>query len=258
MKTDGQVWNAELYDNKLGFVSDYGKGVVELLNAQPGEHILDVGCGTGELTNEIAKSGAIVSGMDMSEEMIEKARAKYANIQFQTGDAEQFTTNTAYDAIFSNAALHWIKKPEKAIACMWNALKPGGRLVVEFGGHRNVGTVVSALYRHLVNDYGVDAEARNPWYFPSIASYTSLLENQGFDVLHAALFERPTKMEDGEKGLAHWLNGFANTFVADFSAEQKEELFDKVAGSARGQLFRDGAWYVDYKRLRVIASKPSH
>ncbi|QHW34464.1 methyltransferase domain-containing protein [Paenibacillus rhizovicinus] len=249
-------WNANQYDDKLDFVSALGKGVIELLRPAPGERILDLGCGTGDLTEELAKSGAIATGMDLSENMIASAKIKFPQIDFRTGNAEAFTVDAAYDAVFSNAALHWMKNPERVIACVWNALNGGGRFVAEFGGRGNCETIIDALGEALKEDYGIDAAALNPWYFPSIAQYAKLLEDQGFDVKFALHFDRPTQMKDGEDGLGHWLAGFADDFVKGFTEQQRDALFAKVGSKTRTALFRDGSWHVDYKRLRVMAIKP--
>lgn len=249
------VWKTELYDNKLGFVSKFGKDVIELLNPTRGEKILDLGCGTGDLAYEISKKGATVTGMDLSTEMIEKARKKYSDINFINGDAENFQLDESFDAVFSNAALHWMKNAEKVVKCVWNVLKKGGRFVAEFGGHGNVETVIKAISEVLYENYGIDAGQRNPWFFPSIAEYSSLLEQQGFRVTYAVHFDRPTKMEDGENGLNHWLTGFANVFFKEIAEEEKQVVFEKIATKVRKDLFRNGSWYLDYKRIRMKAIK---
>lgn len=253
--SSSQVWKSDLYDNKLGFVSQFGKEVVELLNPLCGEKILDLGCGTGDLAYEIAKTGATVTGMDLSTEMIGKAREKYPHIDFIIGNAEDFRANEPYDAVFSNAALHWMKNPEQVVKCVWNVLPRGGRFVAEFGGQGNVETIINAISEVLYEDYGKDAARLNPWYFPSIAQYSTLLEQQGFRVTYAVHFDRPTKMEDGEKGLIHWLSGFAGNFCQEFTEEEKQLLFGKIAAKAKKDLFLNGSWYVDYKRIRIKAIK---
>jgi trans-aconitate methyltransferase len=251
-----QVWKSELYDSKLSIVSDYGKDVVGLLAPKKGERILDLGCGTGDLAVEINKSGASVTGMDLSIAMIDQANKKYPDIKFITGDAADFAFDEPFDAVFSNAALHWVKQADKVIACVWNSLHAGGRFVVEFGGKGNVEKVIHAINEVLQEDYGIDGSQRNPWYFPSIAEYSSLLEKQGFHVRYAVHFDRPTQMEDGHIGLQHWLNSFADNFVKGFSIRQRNEVFEKVAAKAQKDLFYDDVWYVDYKRLRILAVKP--
>lgn len=251
------VWQAELYDKKLDFVSEYGKGVVEVLSPKQGEHILDLGCGTGELAAQISEAGASVIGIDLSIEMIQAAQKKYSGIQFSVGDAENFKLQTQVDAVFSNAALHWMKRPERVIRCVWDALKPGGRFVAEFGGQGNVEEVVAATSVVLKRDYGIDATQLNPWYFPSIAQYTTLLEQQGFRVTYAVHFDRPTQMKDGDNGLNIWLTGMSDDFFKSFTVQQKAEVIKKIEDEAREKLFIDGNWYVDYKRLRVAAIKPA-
>jgi len=237
-------------------VSQLGKGIVDLLDPQPGETVLDLGCGTGDLAHEMAMRGAKVIGMDLSPWMIEAARAKYPDISFLMGDGEQFVLDEPVDAIFSNAALHWMKRAEKVVACVWNALKPGGRFVAEFGGQGNVAAVIGAIGRVLEWDYGIDASACHPWYFSSIGQYSTLLEKQGFRVTFAARFDRPTPMKDGENGLRLWLDGFADAFFEGFSPAEREVAVRKTEAEARDELYRDGVWHVDYRRLRVAAVKP--
>jgi trans-aconitate methyltransferase len=250
------VWKTELYDNKLGYVSEFGKEVVELLNPTHGEKIFDLGCGTGDLANEISKKGATVTGMDISTEMVGKARKKYPDINFFIGNAEEFQFDESFDAVFSNAALHWMKNARQVVKCVWNVLNNGGRFVAEFGGHGNVETIIKATSEVLYEDYGIDAVKLNPWFFPSIAEYSTLLEQQGFHVTYAVHFDRPTKMEDGENGLNHWLTGLADDFFKEIAEEEKRFVFEKIATKSRKDLFQNGSWYVDYKRIRIRAIKP--
>lgn len=177
-----QTWKPQAYDQQLSFVSGYGKGLIEWLAPKPGEHILDLGCGTGDLAYEISASGARVTGMDASHEMIESAAAKYPSLTFIPEDGQNFTTATQYDAVFSNAALHWMRNAEGVIRSVHAALKPGGRLVAEFGGKGNVEGIYHAIRLVLLDSHGIDAATRNPWYYPSIGEYASLLEAHGFRV----------------------------------------------------------------------------
>ena len=251
------IWQSDHYDNKLDFVSELGKGVVELLAPTCDEKILDLGCGTGELAHLIARSGAIVSGMDLSESMIKTAKEKYPHINFLVGNGENFQLTEQVDAVFSNAALHWMTNPRNVLECVWNTLKNEGRFVAEFGGKGNVETVIQAISKVLDKDYSIDASKLNPWYFPSIAEYSTLLEQQGFHVVYAIHFERPTRMKDGEQGLSHWLKGFADNFFRSFTSAEKEKVIDKICAEARNELFEnEDCWYVDYKRIRIIAIKP--
>ncbi|GIP44476.1 hypothetical protein J45TS6_29350 [Paenibacillus sp. J45TS6] len=195
----GQSWASEHYDEKLSFVSEMGRGLIDLLEPVEGERILDLGCGTGDLTQEIAASKAMVTGMDLSPSMLEKARIKYPNLNFVEGNAECFTVQEPLDAVFSNAALHWMKNAEDVVQCVHDALRPGGRFVAEFGGQHNVGTVVQAISEVLM-EQGIDAGTRSPWYFPSIGEYSVLLERHGFRVTYALHFDRPTPMQDSGTG----------------------------------------------------------
>jgi trans-aconitate methyltransferase len=249
------VWNADLYDDKLSFVSSYGKGVVELLQPQKGEKILDLGCGTGDLTYEISKSGAIVTGSDFSGEMIEKARKKYPQIPFIVANGETFRTNEKYDAVFSNAALHWMKQATKVVESVELVLNPGGRFVAEFGGQGNVQTVIRGITEVLSQEYGMNVAERNPWYFPSIGEYSTILEQYGFRVSYAHHFDRPTPLTDGEKGLNHWLDSFADDFFPEFPKEEKIVIYEKIKNKIQSTLYKDGIWEADYKRIRIVAIK---
>ncbi|WP_166239476.1 class I SAM-dependent methyltransferase [Paenibacillus turpanensis] len=251
-----QTWKPAHYDEKLGFVSAYGKEVVQLLDAKAGEAILDVGCGTGDLAHEIAQNGAVVTGVDQSPEMIKKARSKYATTPFHVMDAHHLDFHETFDAVFSNAALHWMKQPELVIEGVWNSLKSGGRYVAEFGGKGNVETVVSAIVQVLSDDYGIEATQRNPWYFPSIGEYSTLLEKKGFRVVYAVHFDRPSPMEDGEEGIYHWLKGYADCFFLGLSDHEKQAAYERIAQKTKNRLFQDGVWNIDYKRLRIAAVKP--
>lgn len=250
-----QVWKSELYDERLSFISEFGKDVVALLDPQKGERILDLGCGTGDLACEISTLGASVIGMDFSKEMIEKARKKYSHINFYIENGEAFSVEQSFDAVFSNAALHWMKNPEKVLACVWQALSEGGRFVAEFGGSGNVAAIIKAINTVLAEDYGKDATKLNPWYFPTIGQYSSLLEQQGFRVTYANHFDRSTQLDDGENGLRNWLISFANSYFQSFGEQEKDIIFEKVANKVKDQLFHDGSWYADYKRIRIIAIK---
>jgi trans-aconitate methyltransferase len=249
------VWNADLYDGKLNFVSSLGKGVVELLQPKRGEKILDLGCGTGDLSYEISKSGAIVTGSDLSREMIEKAREKYPQIPFIVEDGETFRTNEKYDAVFSNAALHWMKRAAKVVQSVELALHPEGRFVAEFGGQGNCQTLIQGIKEVLSDEYGMNVAEKNPWYFPSIGEYSTLLEQYGFKVIYAHLFDRPTPLTDGEKGLNHWLDSFADDFFLEFSEEEKTVIYGKIKNKIESDLYKDGTWALDYKRIRIVAIK---
>ena len=253
----GAKWNAGLYEAKHAFVWELGKGVVELLAPKTGERILDVGCGTGQLTAEIAASGAEVAGIDRSAEMIGEARRKFPELQFEVMDAREIRMDRKFDAVFSNAALHWIKEPERVIAGVARVLEPGGRFVAEFGGKGNVAEVIEAVER-ACGKLGVKfADEMNPWYFPSVAEYSGLLEKHGLEVQQAALFDRPTPLEDGERGLRTWMEMFGSPIFQRVAEEKRETLMGEVEHEARTKLLRDGTWVLDYRRLRVSARNQS-
>jgi SAM-dependent methyltransferase len=230
---DTHYWDPGLYDSSHRFVFDYGRNLVEVLAPKPGEGILDVGCGTGHLTYEIAQSGARVTGIDKSPAMIAQARQNYPKLRFELGDVANFRSPEAFDAVFSNAALHWMIPPEAVVRAIRAALKPGGRFVAEFGGKGNIATIIAAV-------------GSNPWYFPGIGEYAALLEAHGLEVTSAMLFERPTKLE-GEDGLRQWLEMF-------FHPALTPDEVERVVRELRPRLNRDGAWFADYRRLRIVAN----
>lgn len=248
-------WNPTLYNDKHAFVYQYGADVVELLDPKKGERILDVGCGSGQLTAQITESGADVIGIDSSPKMIADAKSKFPGIEFHVGDAAHFSFHQPFDAIFSNATLHWVLEKEAAVKCMFDALKQGGRLVAEFGGKGNVQTLVKQLRRSLAaNGFAANAE-KDVWYFPSVGEYTSLLERQGFRVSMALHFDRDTRLADKEHGIEDWLEMFGSPFFEGLAADEKERVKKDVVENIKPFLFRHGNWYADYKRLRVVAIK---
>jgi trans-aconitate methyltransferase len=249
------AWDAKLYDDKHAFVWERAKGVVEMLVPQKGERILDLGCGTGHLAAEIAASGAEVIGIDRSPEMIALASKQYPNLKFEVCDAREIPFQAEFGAVFSNAALHWILDPEQVIRGIAKALRPNGRFVAEFGGKGNIRRLVAAIAR-ACEALGIESKpASEIWYYPSIGEYAALLEKHGLEVREAALFERPTRLEDGEQGLEVWLRMFAG-FVLDLLPANKLDAFlREVERQARPELFNDGSWELDYRRLRISAWK---
>ena len=245
-------WNAQLYDGKHGFVSKYGEDVLRLLDPQKGERILDLGCGTGDLAFQIAQAGAEVIGIDHSKEMLVQACEKYPGIEFHQASAEDFHFGEAFDAVFSNATLHWVKDQEAATRSIYQSLKDGGRLVVEFGGKGNIGGIRAAII-HVMLDKGL-AMPEQAWYFPSIGEYASLLENTGFRIKYAIHFDRPTLLE-GEAGMLDWLIMFAKNMMDGLSVFEQEEILREVVHLLRPSHYKNGKWYADYKRIRLRAIK---
>ncbi len=193
-------------------------------------------------------------GLDSSASMIETARTTYPDLEFAVSDARDFSFPTPFDAVFSNAALHWIPEAEEVVRSITTALKPGGRFVAEFGGKGNIATIISALQQSLREIAGIEADFG--WYYPSIGEYTSLLERYGLTVRIALLFDRPTKLEDGEKGLRNWLLMFRRDMLEKLPEETRSQVIERAEAKARSQLFKEGHWIADYRRLRVAAYKP--
>ena len=248
-------WDAAQYDAKHAFVYQKAKGLVDLLAPKAGERILDVGCGTGALTAEIGRSGAEILGVDQSEEMISQARKKFPALRFETQDARQLRFNAQFDAVFSNAVLHWISEAEQVIAGVAQALKSGGRFVAEFGAKGNVRRLVEGFYRAFAALEMRPPSVVSPWFFPSIAEYAGLLERHGLEVREAWLFDRPTILEEGEHGLANWIRMFRQTFIEEMGEQYAQRWIQEVERQCRGELFRDGSWVLDYRRLRITAWK---
>src|SRR5437667_8425741 len=246
-------WNASLYDQKHAFVFEYGKSLLSLLDPQPGESILDLGCGTGHLTKAIAESGAHVVGLDSSPSMIEVARAAYPELEFILADATNFSLPATFDAVFSNATLHWVIEAEKAIRCIATSLKTGGRLVAEFGGKGNIAHIITAIQQSMEELLHIEVGA--DWYFPSIGEYATLLEKHGLAVSSALLFDRPTQLEDGERGMRNWIKMFKESMFLAIPDDAREKVLARGEEKLRPVLFRDGHWFADYRRLRIGAYK---
>jgi trans-aconitate methyltransferase len=246
-------WNSDLYQDKHAFVFKYGEDVLGLLAPQPGERILDVGCGTGDLTQLIAQAGATPVGIDNSPEMIATASARFPGVEFKVADAADFYFEEAFDAIFSNAALHWVRNAEGAVICMTRVLRSGGRFVVEMGGRGNIAHLTAGIAEAVREIACVEPDHGR--HYPSISEYSTLLEHHGMVVSAAWLFERPTVLADGENGLRNWINQFEQAVLRDFSEDQREAIIGLAETKLRDRLFRDGNWIADYKRLRIVAHK---
>lgn len=238
-------WNAERYQAGHSYVWHYGAALIDLLEPCAGERIVDLGCGSGQLTARIAERGAGVIGIDSSQEMIAAARANFPEIEFRVADAASFAIEDAVDAVFSNAALHWVRDASRAVACVHRALRPGGRFVFEMGGSGNTGELIKTIRE-------VAGEIEMPWFFPTIGQYAALLEASGFEVREAQLFDRPTLFE-GEHGLEHWLGMWGDFLFGERSESEKAEIRREVTERMRPSSYRDGGWIVDYRRLRMAA-----
>jgi trans-aconitate methyltransferase len=224
--------------------------VVELLAAQPGERILDLGCGDGALTAKLVAMGCEVVGVDASEAQIRGARAMGLDARVMNG--EQLTFNNEFDAVFSNAALHWMRRADDVMAGVRRALRPHGRFVAEMGGHRCVEKIRIALVDAL-NRRGLDGAGAVPWYFPTVEEYSERLIKGGFTIKYIALIPRPTPLPGDVSG---WLETFAENFISKLSPADRPAFVEEVREVLRPQLCdSSGKWTADYTRLRFAAQR---
>jgi len=244
-----QRWNPDQYAANARFVSDLALPVTELLAPQRGERILDLGCGDGALTVRLRDLGCEVTGIDFSPEMI--AAAKSRDVNALVCDAHALPFEREFDAVFSNAALHWMNDPARVIAGVHRSLKPGGRFVGEFGGQGNVAAIASAVEAAL-SQRGVDAAS--PWYFPAPDEYRRLLEADGFEVSALELIPRPTPLPGDMQA---WLETFARPYFSALPKKERAPVIAEVIEALRPALQQaDGTWIADYVRLRFAATKP--
>jgi SAM-dependent methyltransferase len=246
--TANQDWSAEGYEGNARFVADYGTVLLEHLNARPGERILDLGCGDGALTEKLVARGIEVVGIDMSPDLLEAARAR--GIDAREGDGQALEFDREFDAVLTNAALHWMPDAEAVIDGVARALRPGGRFVGEFGGHGNVAAIITALLAALQAE-GVTDARNHPWFFATPEQYRSMLETAGFEVVEIGLVPRPTPLPTGIRG---WLATFGNPFTAGLDPDRANRVFDRAVELLEPTL-RDhqGNWTADYVRLRFAA-----
>jgi trans-aconitate methyltransferase len=250
------AWNPTLYASRAAFVHRMGADLMDVLGPRAGERILDVGCGTGELTSLIAASGAAVVGLDSSAAMLDEARTRAPGVTFVLGDAQALDYNGEFDAVFSNAAIHWMPRAAAMASGVKRALVPGGRFVAEFGGHGCIARVRDAVGQALERR-GESPAAFMSWYFPTLAEYVAVLSSAGFDVTYAHLFDRPTPL-DGDDGLMGWLQTFLPALETTLGADWEGFVRDveRAASPALRREGREGRWVLDYVRLRVVAHAP--
>lgn len=245
-----QHWNPTQYAAQGRFVSDLGMPVVELLSPQAGEHILDLGCGDGAITSKLVSMGCCVLGVDASAEMIEAARALGVDARVMDGQSLDFRHE--FDAVFSNAALHWMPDLQQVVAGVWQALKPGGRFVGEFGAEGNVAAIVSALESELK---ARGKSVSSPWNFPYPDAFARLLETAGFELHSLERIPRPTLLPGDVGG---WLLTFAQPYLVPIAEDEREDFIRTIIEQLQPRLCdADGNWYADYVRLRFSASKPA-
>ncbi|MDJ0848854.1 MAG: methyltransferase domain-containing protein [Myxococcota bacterium] len=245
-----QRWDPEQYASNARFVSDLGEPVLELLAPKPGERVLDLGCGDGALTEKLVEAGCIVTGVDASAEQVEAARAR--GLDARVEQVEHLPFDGGFDAVFSNAVLHWVHDQHAALTGVARALEPGGRFVGELGGDGCVAAIRRALVAALASR-GIDGAARDPWFFPTTEQYETLLVAHGFRVESLRLFPRPTPLPGD---IAGWLATFAQPFLHGLEGAEREAVVDDARERLRPELQdAEGRWTADYVRLRFAARK---
>jgi SAM-dependent methyltransferase len=245
-----QTWDPDRYARNARFVSDLGAPVVELLAPRAGERILDLGCGDGVLAARLAAMGCEVVGVDASAPQVQATQK--LGVEARVVDAEHLDFAAEFDAVFSNAALHWMRNPDAVIDGVWRSLRPGGRFVAEMGGVGCVEKIKRALIQAL-NHRGIDGQAANPWYFPTLEDYSARLTKRGFKIMYIALIPRPTPLPGD---VTAWLETFAQNFTATLSPGERPAYLAEVQESLRPELCdAHGKWTADYVRLRFSAKK---
>lgn len=249
-----QKWNPALYEEHGHFVYEYGEDLLALLQPKKGEYIVDIGCGTGQITEQIARSGAKIKGIDASAEMIHQATANYSHITFEQRDAMAIREEEVVDAVFSNAALHWMKEQDAVIQNIYRYLKPGGRFIGEMGAKGNIETISQALLQAFKE---IDRENifTMPWYFPTIGEYSAKLEKVNFKILMMVHFKRNTKIGDSKLSVRYWLLNFAYELLLPLTKEEREQVIQKVIQKVQPLFETEKGWFADYERLRFIAIK---
>lgn len=295
MYTERCKWDVGRYQSQHSFVYEYGRSLIPEALRYPARRILDIGCGTGELTQALYEGVECVSlrpdlisadnwsrrpptfiGLDYDLNMVQQARAQYPHLTFVHGDARTFhveqlrtgdvtpppdETDLRMDLIFSNAALHWIPPVDanRAIQNLAEALKPGGHLVIEMGGKGNVQLITEACIAE------IGQQIDQIWYFPGISEFATLCETHDIEVTSALLYDRPTPLPDGKNGLRNWIRMFGKYYLDQIKATKgdvdcvtrEEDCLERIEDRVRLKLFNGTDWIADYRRLRIHGRKKS-
>lgn len=243
-------WNSILYDKKHDFVAEYGKGLLEFIPDNAEQTILDLGCGTGRLTAQLSDFGSKVIGVDSSENMIDKAKEQFADIEFMVCDALELPFENEFDVVFSNAVFHWISDHDALLNNVRKVLKAGGVLVCEFGADGNIAAIENAFMK-VCSSFGYDYKPK--FNFPTCESFCKLLENKGFVVDKIYDYDRPTPLKDHEQGLANWMRQFYASELAVMPEDIQVVVIKNVEELTRETLWNGNEWVADYRRLRAIA-----
>ncbi len=243
-------WDSTLYDNKHGFVAEYGKSLLQFVPQDPKQRILDIGCGTGTLTQELSKLCRYVLGTDSSAEMIERAKKQYPHLDFQVTDALALPWQGEWDVVFSNAVFHWIADHDLLLSNIRRALKPGGYLVCEFGAFGNI-SVIETAFSLIVEELGYPY--RSKFNFTTVQQFGTLLEKNGFAIEQLYDYDRPTPLQDGSAGLENWARQFFAAELEAIPARLHPELFERLQQMTSAKLWNGKEWVADYRRMRAVA-----
>ncbi|MGH9638431.1 MAG: class I SAM-dependent methyltransferase [Bryobacteraceae bacterium] len=249
----GNTWDTELYEARHNFVWQLGEGLLTILDPKPGERILSLGCGPGHLAYKIAERGAQIVGVDSSPEMIGSARQHYPGLTFVLEDAAHMRYDREFDAVFSNAALHWMLDAAGVARAVARSLRMGGRFVAEMGGRGNIHHIETAVEKVARRYTGPNLPAPRT-FFPALGEYAGLLEASGLEVRFARLFDRPTELE-GPNGMEDWVRQFKGYYFESLPGAKRQEAIREVIEELRPLLFRENKWTADYRRLQIVAVK---
>lgn len=243
-------WNSSLYDKKHDFVAEYGKDLLTYIPNHPAQSILDLGCGTGALTIQLADLGSRVMGVDSSSSMIEKARERFPGLTFQICDALALPFEAEWDVIFSNAVFHWISDHDTLLESIRRALTPQGVLICEFGAVGNTAVILQS-FGTASAEFGYSYESKFNYQSPE--NFEKLLTKHGFVIDRVWDFDRPTPLKDGKDGLQNWIRQFLASDLAAMSQDIQERVLSRTEELAKERLWKKTEWVADYRRLRAVA-----
>lgn len=243
-------WDSHLYDNKHSFVAEYGSELLEFVPFNKEQRILDIGCGTGSLTEKLSMQCAYVLGIDGSSEMIERAQKQYPSIDFEVMDALELPYSREWDIVFSNAVFHWIPNHDLLLNKIHHALKPSGKLICEFGACGNIKTIEQG-FSDALQELGYAYHSK--FNFPTVEQFGALLTKNDFVIEKIYDYDRPTRLQDGEQGLNNWARQFFQDELKMFSNKEQENILGKLQSRAKNTLWNGEEWIANYRRLRVLA-----